>query len=35
MKAAAKIPLETKSAATAEGPELLKACVKAQGGHFK
>ena len=35
MKAAAEIPLEIVHAAIAECPENLKACVKAEGGHFE
>jgi len=35
VKAAAEIPLETERAATAQWPEHLKACVKAQDGHFE
>ena len=35
VKAAAEIPLETVSAAIAEWPEGLKACVRAEGGHFE
>jgi hypothetical protein len=35
MKAAAEIPLETVCTAIAEWPECLKACVKAEGGHFE
>ena len=35
MKAAAEIALETVRAAIAEWPELLKACVEAEGGHFE
>jgi hypothetical protein len=35
VKAAAESPLETERATTAEWPEHLKACIKAQGGHFE
>ena len=35
VKAAAKIPLETECAATAEWPERLKACVEAYGSNFE
>ena len=35
LKAAAEIPLEMERVVTAEWPEHLKACVKAQGGHFE
>jgi len=35
VKAAAEIPLETASAAIADWPERLKACVQAKGGHFE
>jgi hypothetical protein len=35
VKAAAEIPLETVSAAIAEWPERLKACVGGEGGNFK
>jgi hypothetical protein len=35
VKAAAETPLETARAAIAEWPERLKACVDAEGGHFK
>jgi hypothetical protein len=35
VEAATEIPLETERAATAEGPERLKACVEAWGGHFE
>ena len=35
LKAATDIPLETEREATAGWPEHLKACVKAQSGHFE
>jgi len=35
VKAAAEIPLETVRAAIAEWSERLKACFKAEGGHFE
>jgi len=35
VEAAADIPLETVRAAIAGWPERLKACVKAEGGHFE
>jgi hypothetical protein len=35
VKPAAEILLETVRAAIAEWPESLKACVEAEGGHFK
>jgi hypothetical protein len=35
MKAAAEIPLETARAMIAEWLESLKACVRAEGGHFE
>jgi hypothetical protein len=35
VKTAAEIPLEQVRAAIAEGPERLKACVEAEGGHFE
>jgi hypothetical protein len=35
VKAAADIPLKTVRPAIAEWPEGLKACVKAEGGHFE
>ena len=35
LKAAAEIPLEMECEATAEWPEHLKACIKAEGGHFE
>jgi inhibitor of nuclear factor kappa-B kinase subunit alpha len=34
MKAAAEIPLKTVCAAIAEWLEHLKACIRAEGGHF-
>jgi len=35
LKAVAEMPLETVGAAIAEWLEHLKACVEAEGGHFK
>ena len=35
LKAVAEIPLETVRVVTAEWPERLKACVKAEDGHFE
>jgi len=35
VKAGAEILLETERAVTAEWPEHLKACGKAEGGHFE
>jgi hypothetical protein len=35
MKAAVEILLETVRAVIAEWPERLKACVRAEGGHFE
>jgi hypothetical protein len=35
VKPAAEISLETVSVVTAEWPERLKACVKAESGHFE
>ena len=35
VKAAAEIPLETVRTTIAEWPKCLKACIRAQGGHFE
>jgi len=35
VKAAAEISLEMVRAAITDGPERLKACVDAEGGHFE
>jgi hypothetical protein len=35
MKAVAEIPLGTVHVVTAEWPEHLKACIKAEGSHFE